>query len=417
MKQKITKTLIEEIIPKTESYEIYDTEIKGFLVRILPSGTATYMLAYRWHGKKTRVTIGRCTVLKTAQAREAAKNLLADLTKGIDPGEKKRELKKPVPAAAVRHTLKSFIDDEYQSWCEAHKDDGVATVKRIRAAFKDFLDTPLTEIDSLAASRWRTKRLEAGKAATTINRDINALRSLFSTAVEWKYIHIHPLEGFQQLPDKGIPLTRYLSNDEESRLYEALEAREQEKSEARNRGDAWREKRGYPPLPTSADPLLPMVVVSLNTGIRWGALTQLKWPDIDFDKQILTIRKEIEKTKQNRYMPLNSKVVAALEEWKKVNTKGNKTNQSQELSGLIFPSRDDEVRDNVKKSWAGVKARANITNFRWHDLRHTFASKLVMRGVDLNTVRELMGHSDIKMTLRYAHLAPEHKAAAVAVLV
>ena len=81
--------------------------------------------------------------------------------------------------------------------------------------------------------------------------------------------------------------------------------------------------------------------------------------------------------------------------------------------GLVFCNQEGKKFTDVKKAWGAIKEAAKIKNFRWHDMRHHFASRLVMEGVDLNTVRELLGHADIKMTLRYAHLAPEHKARAV----
>jgi integrase len=82
----------------------------------------------------------------------------------------------------------------------------------------------------------------------------------------------------------------------------------------------------------------------------------------------------------------------------------------------VFPGAEGERLIDVKTAWKPVLKAASVTGFRFHDLRHTFASRLVMANVDLNTVRELLGHADLKMTLRYAHLAPEHKAAAVATL-
>lgn len=91
--------------------------------------------------------------------------------------------------------------------------------------------------------------------------------------------------------------------------------------------------------------------------------------------------------------------------------------QQTAKNNYVFPSKNGEPFDNVKKAWIAILKNADIKNFRWHDLRHHFASRLVMVGVDLNTVRELLGHSDMSMTLRYAHLATEHKAYAVVKLV
>lgn len=84
---------------------------------------------------------------------------------------------------------------------------------------------------------------------------------------------------------------------------------------------------------------------------------------------------------------------------------------------LVFTNKNGERFDTIKNAWATILKKAKITNFRWHDLRHHFASRLVMSDVDLNTVRELLGHGDMTMTLRYAHIAPEHKANAVEKLV
>ena len=84
---------------------------------------------------------------------------------------------------------------------------------------------------------------------------------------------------------------------------------------------------------------------------------------------------------------------------------------------FVFPSpKTGKKIDHCNSAWKALLKRANIYNFRWHDMRHDFASQLTMAGVDLNTVRDLMGHADIKMTLRYAHLAPENRLQAVKVL-
>ncbi|MGC4012273.1 MAG: site-specific integrase [Pseudomonas sp.] len=119
----------------------------------------------------------------------------------------------------------------------------------------------------------------------------------------------------------------------------------------------------------------------------------------------MTITAGNAKSRKARHLPLNAEARDVLTRWKK---------RAAKDARLVFPSPKTGGRmDNINSSWEEVCSQAQLADFHFHDLRHTFASRLVMAGVDLNTVRELLGHSDIRMTLRYAHLAPDKLAEAV----
>ena len=184
-------------------------------------------------------------------------------------------------------------------------------------------------------------------------------------------------------------------------------------SSARNESlaDDWRRQRHMAELPdlsarTFADYLQPLTLLTLNTGICRGEALQLKWTDVDLVQRKIVIRGDNAKSGKTRHVPLNDEALTTLQHWK----------TDVETSEWVFPGRDGARLKGVKTSWKSVLQKATICDFRWHDLRHHFASRLVVKGVDLNTVRELLGHLDLSMTLRYAHLSPEHKAEAVAKL-
>ena len=209
-----------------------------------------------------------------------------------------------------------------------------------------------------------------------------------------------------RLPVEEENRVRYLSEDEEKRLRDALIKREDGIREKRKSANEWRAERQRDLKPDLsnykfADHIRPMVLISMNTGLRQGELFKLTWQDITGD--VVRVQSGHSKTKRARHIPLNREALDTVDRWR----------EQTESKLYVFESRDGKPFDNVKNAWRTVIADAGIIDFRWHDLRHHFASKLVMVAVPLNTVRELLGHSDIKMTLRYAHLAPGHMREAV----
>lgn len=416
MKAKIGVELLRSklVKPQDKKIEIYDTDLKGFGLIVYPDvvksdgqvtpGSKIYIARYRLsNGKQTMARIGRHTLFTPSQARDEAEKILRKAKEGTDPSKEKK--------TTAPHTFKSFLDDEYSPWAEVHRKDGKATVKRLKSRFSDFFDLALMEINPLIVEKWRTGRLNDSKQPATCNRDLTALKAFISKAVEWDHLESNTLTKVKPLKVDCVAKVRFLSDEEEQRLMKALDDREETARVERTTANIWRKDRGYPLFQdlnavTYLDHLKPMVLISLNTGVRWGELTNLMWNSVDLKKALITVIGDKAKSGKTRHIPLNSIALNALKEWKK---------QSNGI--VVFPGKDGNALDNVNKSWHSVLKTAQIENFRWHDMRHHFASWLVMAGVDLNTVRELLGHSDLKMTLRYAHLAPEHKAAAVSLLV
>ncbi len=409
MRIKLQRSEIRKLEPRETRYEVADIEIPSLRLRVTPNGVKTFILLYRnKENRQRRYTIGRFGVITPEYARNIAETKLAEIVLGGDPATEKKETRKQ--AEKAKHSkLRDFLTHKYEPWATVTLRSGKSAVERIRSAFSDHLDTQLDELSPWLIEKWRRARVKQGRAVGTINRDLAALRACLAKAVDWDVIDQHPLAKVKLLKSDQKAVVRYLSAEEERRLRKALTARDAEIKAARESGNRWRKERGRELMPdVETDHLTPMVLLSLNTGMRRGEVFHLRWEDVDFQNNSLSILGEKAKSGQTRHIPLNTEAVATLKRWQA---------QQGASAGLVFPGKGGQPFDNCNKAWKALLEKAGIEKFRWHDMRHHFASRLVMAGVDLNTVRELLGHADIKMTLRYAHLAPEHKAAAVAKLV
>jgi len=411
MKKKLTQVTVRALKPTAKPFEVVDTEIKGFLLRVQPSGAMTYYLSYRnKEHKRSRYKIGSSGNLSPVQARDIAERLAGKVANNEDIQADRKIIRKDAQKDKLR-TLDGFINGRYKDWVVTHRKTGEKTINTIKRNFNQFYSRPLSEINNWIIEKWRSDRKRAGIAASTINRDLAALKSALSKAVEWNVIDEHPLAKLKPLKVDTKVNIRYLSEDEEIRFRKTLIERDNKIIEDRESGNKWLKERGRSLRPDMkeyiyGDHLTPMSLLTLNTGLRRGEMFDLKWSDINLKSKILTIQGETAKSGETRHIPLNQEAKEVLVQWKKQTSN----------DGLVFPSKEGKRFHTIKSSWKNLLKSAKIIDFRWHDLRHDFASKLVMAGVPLNTVRELLGHADLSTTLRYAHLAPDHKAEAVKLL-
>jgi integrase len=395
--------------PDTRPYLLHDTVVTGLCVRVQPSGVKSFLL--RWGRSGITTFKPRFPSLTLDAARDLAKKKIGEIVEQGAPSGLR-----PKGATGDVRTFGEFIDKRYAPVI-ADRKAHAATIAAIKSVFKDWLSKPLRSISYLDVERLKAQRLKGDAdndirpaKPATVNRDLDRIRAALNAAIKLGLIDRNPVPDVKRLKVDNNRV-RYLTPDEEQRLRKALLDREKERRQARKSANKRLEQRHDEPRHLWAkeeytDHLMPLVLLALNTGLRRGELLGLTWESVDLHRRQLTVAAHTAKSGKVRHIPLNAEALAALTRWK---AQGSGV-------GAIFPGGSGKGLTHTKRSWEGLLERAALTDFRFHDLRHHFASRLAMSGVDLYVVKELLGHSDFALTSRYAHLSDEHKAAAVAKL-
>ena len=396
---------VELAKPKVAAYRLHDAKVPGLCLRVLPSGVKSWNVTW---ARNRELALGKWPGVTVESARAKAR---AKLSEADQHGAPLSVIDANRPEAEKPITLRDFIDGDYKPWALTHQKAGQATIDAIESVWGGLYDKLLTEICALDVERIKAKRLKAGRKPATVNRDLDRIRGALSRAVEWGRLPAHPLAAVKRAKGDDNSRVRYLSDDEEEALRGSLAARELARRQQRQSGNEWSKARGGDGRPTwpesgFTDHLMPLVLLAMNTGLRRGELFGLTWRNVHLAGKLLTVAAGTAKSRKARHLPLNAEALDVLSRWR----------DQVDNMGLVFPGASGGKLTNVNKSWDGIVTDAGLSDFRFHDLRHSFASKLVMAGVDLNTVRELLGHADIAMTLRYAHLAPDKLADAVALI-
>ncbi len=379
--------------PRTKPFEIYDSRLRGFTLRVQRSGVQSY---YARFCRSRRVALGKVGTPLPEEARYKCQKVLGNVALG------RHTL---YGLCGTGPTLGQFNDETYAPWVRTNRTRTAEnTLDKLQRHFGTWFPEPLTAITLERIESWKSRRMNKGCSGTTILRDLFTLSSVLGRAVKLGKLAENPIRRVDKPRIDRRPKVRFLDGPEEARLREAMCARDLKIRQMRQSANTWRHKRDRELLPALlhfGDHLTPAVLLSMNTGMRLGELLKLRWNNIHFDRRWLTVEGREAKSRQTRHVPLNAEAVNVLTQWR----------EQSGSQGRVF-----DVSRSFKTAWWRLLERAAIYDFRWHDLRHHFASRLVQAGVPLNTVRDLLGHSSVAMSLRYAHLAPDQRCEAVAKL-
>jgi len=286
-----------------------------------------------------------------------------------------KEGKQPEVKRIANHTFHELVE-QYSKWAERQRcfKSKIYFIKQLSEAFGHL---PLRRFNTMLLEQYQTERLQKGNKPATVNRLLATLKHMFTKAVEWDMVEEETLKRIRRVRflEENNKRLRYLSKEECQTLINCCDKH-----------------------------LKPIVICALNTGMRKSEILNLKWDNVDLKHGFILLDRT--KNGERREIPINDTLRMNLDS----------LIRRLDTPYVFYDPSTGKPYQDIKRSFHTALRKAGIRDFHFHDLRHTFASHLVMAGVDLTTVKELLGHKTLTMTLRYAHLAPSHKVKAVDIL-
>jgi integrase len=362
-KCKLTKRIVEGIKPDaTNRLFLWDIEVKGFCLRVYPSGKKTYFLQYRNQNQTTRkIKLGVHGAITTELAREKARKLSLSISLGEDPS---------LDVLAKRNSRN--LNDLAKEYLGSH-----SKVKKTPKGYKEdlsFLNEIILKkygqlsVDKISTLDLQKIHAELKGTPYKANKLRDLLSKMFNLAVQWGWRSDNPVKGVEKY--KEYKRHRWLDDQEIQRLFSVLDDYQSQS-------------------------VANAIRLLLLTGSRRNEVLHATWDQFDLNKGIWTKPAHTTKQRRMEHLPLSLQALSLLQEMKKDVTMKH-----------LFPGKvSGKPLQEIKKAWNTIRNKAGLPDVRLHDLRHTHASHLVSSGLSLSIVGKLLGHTQASTTQRYAHLA------------
>jgi integrase len=388
---KVTKKLVDDAQPGAREFTLWDSELKGFGLRVRPSGARSYVVVYRRAGEGRRAPVRRMTIgaagkITPDEARRAAKRILGSIAHGDDPAADRAQERR---AATMKDLAESFLLEHVEAKRKP------TTAAKYRYVIEAFIVPAFGRIRPSDITRAAVARVhrENAERPTIANYIVAVLSAIFTFGEARGLIPdgTNPTRHVERYDEEKRE--RFLTAAELGRLGEALR-------QAETKGLPWREKVVTGPkskhLPKAENRISrfdPAAVAAVRllvfTGCRLREILHLKWEEVDFERGLLFLGDS--KTRKKSVV-LNAPALSVLREIPR-------------RSRYVIPGDiPDAPKVDLKRLWSALTARADLIGVRIHDLRHTFASYGAGGGLGLPIVGKLLGHTQASTTQRYAHL-------------